>query len=84
MADHDDDSDVDSDLDPEDEAEARRARKAIPVENRFEFTPVECPVLDNLKEQFPDSIQQFEKWYEIGCFYVQFPSIASLVYSRYS
>ena len=65
MADHDDDSDVDSDLDPEDEAEARRARKAIPVENRFEFTPVNCPVLDNLKEQFPDSIEQFEKWYEV-------------------
>lgn len=60
MAAYDDD---DSDMDSEEEEEARRAINTIPVENRFEFTPVKCPVLDNLKEQFPDSIETFDKWY---------------------
>ena len=66
MADYyDDDSDVDSEEEQtEDARETRRVRKSIPIENRFDFTPVECPVMDNLKEQFPDSIKAFEKWYK--------------------
>lgn len=58
MAAYDDDSDVDS----EEEEEIKKAINAIPTENRFNFTPVKCPVLDNLKEQFPDSIETFNKW----------------------
>ena len=52
----------DSDLDSEEEEEARTAISIVPQENRFEFTPLKCPVVNNLKEQFPDSVDAFDKW----------------------
>lgn len=52
----------DSDLDSEEEEEARTAISIVPQENRFEFTPIKCPVMDNLKDNFPDSLELFEKW----------------------
>ena len=34
----------------------------IPEENKFEFTPIECPIMDQLKNDWPDTYALFEKW----------------------
>lgn len=58
-------ADYDSDLNSEEEEDARTAINIIPEDNRFEFTVIKCPVLDDIKETFPDTIDLLEKWYAV-------------------
>ena len=66
-----DDPDIDTDDEEEEEEEedeeaeergSRRTKKPVTIENKYEFTLVKCPVFDNLKEHFPDTITQFDEW----------------------
>ena len=57
----------DPDLNAEEEEEARTAIDIVPVSNRFEFTPIPCPVLDNIKKEFPDTTALMEEWWVHVC-----------------
>ena len=59
-------ADYDSDLNSEEEEDARTAINIIPQDNRFEFTVMKCPVLDVIKETFPDTMDVLEKWYAVS------------------
>lgn len=59
-------ADYDSDLNSEEEEEARTAINIIPADNRFEFTVIKCPVMDDIKEIFPDTMDLLEKWYAVS------------------
>ena len=48
---------------PEEEVQLPVALRSVAMEDRFEFTPVICPVMDELEETFPDTTELFEKWY---------------------
>ena len=52
----------DPDLNSDEEEEARTAIDIVPVANRFEFTPIACPVLDDIEREFPDTTALIEEW----------------------
>lgn len=61
-ADFDFDDFDDDDLNPEEREEARTAINIVPEEDRFQFKPMKCPIMDEIKDKYPDSYELFEEW----------------------